>query len=137
MDDSSASCASDDSLFSRFIYSHTSPISSTDVPGEDSGETTVAKEGSDSRSPSEGVDDDSTFDTLFDQYVRSPSPSPRPSPNDASSELSGATLINAEPDQPRGSAEPDAEPLKSPEDMPETEVARDQEDTCRWDFLFT
>jgi hypothetical protein len=50
---------------------------------------------SDFRGPSGYVDDDSNFNTLFDQYLRSPSPSPPPSssPTDATSELSGITLL--------------------------------------------
>jgi hypothetical protein len=74
--------------------------------------------------------DDIDEDTLFDQYLRSPSPSPPPSPDDAASELSRATLIDAERDQSCGSTEPSTATLKSPapEDAPESEIARDQDD---------
>jgi hypothetical protein len=77
--------------------------------------------------------EDNHDNTLFDQYLRSPSPSPPPSPDDAASELSGVTLIDAERHQSRGSLELYTETLKSPapEDVPKSEVARDQEDAYR------
>jgi hypothetical protein len=65
--------------------------------------------------------------TLFDQYLRSPSPTPPP--HSASSELSGGTLVDVEC-MSRGSAEPHTEPTGSlaPEDVAENEAApRDQE----------
>ncbi|KIW99637.1 uncharacterized protein Z518_11050 [Rhinocladiella mackenziei CBS 650.93] len=87
-------------------------------------------------------DGDSNLDTLFDQYLRSPSLSPPPLPppspprlsdDDATSELSGATLIHAERDQSHSGAEIDTETLKSPvpEDVSKKEGARDEEDTCQ------
>jgi hypothetical protein len=80
----------------------------------------------------EGFDDDSSLDTLFDQYLRSPSPSPPPSPDDAASESSGATLIGADRDQSRGSEGPYTETLKGrgPKSASESEGVLDQEDTC-------
>jgi hypothetical protein len=65
--------------------------------------------------------------TLFDQYLRSPSPTPPT--HSASSELSGGTLVDVEC-MSRGSAEPHTEPTGSlaPEDVAENEAApRDQE----------
>jgi hypothetical protein len=80
----------------------------------------------------ESFDDDSSLDTLFDQYLRSPSPSPPPSPDDAASESSGATLIGAERDQSRGSEGPYTETLKGrgPKSASEREGVPDQEGTC-------
>lgn len=77
--------------------------------------------------------EDDHDDTLFDQYLRSPSPLPPPSPDDAASDLSRVTLIDTERHQSRGSLELYTETLTSltPEDVSETEVARDQEDPCR------
>ena len=57
----------------------------------------------DSLKPEKGDDD-----TLFDQYLRSPSASPSPSPQSASSAMSGATLVDVKPTQSRGSVEPHA-----------------------------
>lgn len=76
--------------------------------------------------------EDNHNDTLFDQYLRSPSPSPPLSPDDSASELSGVTLIDAERHQSRGSLELYTETLESPapEGVSETEVARNQEDPC-------
>jgi hypothetical protein len=69
-------------------------------------------------------------DTLFDQYLRSPSPSPPPSPDDAASELSGVTLIDAERHQSRGSLELCTETLKSP--APESVCVKETESQfCR------
>jgi hypothetical protein len=53
-------------------------------------------------------------DTMFDQYLRSPSPSPPPSPDGAASKLSGATLINAGRDSSCGSPELYMETSRSP-----------------------
>ena len=81
--------------------------------------------------------EDVNDDTLFDQYLRSPSPSlsPTPSVDDAASELSGATLIDAGRDQSCGSLDvyTDTETLKSPppDDPLESEVTQDREDRCR------
>jgi hypothetical protein len=75
------------------------------------------------------VDDD----TMFDQYLRSPSPSPPPSLDRAASELSGATLIDTGRDPSRGSPELYTETLRSSalEMAPEIEMARDQDNPCR------
>ncbi len=69
-------------------------------------------------------DDGSDLDTLFDQFLRSSSPSL--SPDDATSELSGATMIDTKRGQSRDSAESYTETLKSPfpEDVSERESSR-------------
>ncbi|KIW99701.1 uncharacterized protein Z518_11114 [Rhinocladiella mackenziei CBS 650.93] len=82
--------------------------------------------------------DNSNLDVIFDQYLRSPSLSPPPSPpgsseDGATSESSGATLIHAERDLPRGGAELHTETVKSPvleevsDDVSRREGARDEE----------
>jgi hypothetical protein len=74
-------------------------------------------------------DDSSNLDPLFDQYLRSPSPSPPPSPDDGASELSGATLIDAERDESRITQQ--YKESLALEDAPEGQVARDQVGPCR------
>ena len=72
--------------------------------------------------------EDNHNDTLFDQYLRSPSPSPLLSPDDSASELSGVTLIDAECHQSRGRQE--TLKISALEGMSETKVARNQEYPC-------
>jgi hypothetical protein len=109
MDDDPTSCASDNNLFSPFIRSRSSSVSSASVPGAYGRGATAAKEDPDSRSPSEDVDNDSGLDMLFDQFLRSPSPAPLSS-DDMGSEFSGTTLIHGGHDELRGSTDP----LESP-----------------------
>jgi hypothetical protein len=72
---------------------------------------------------------------MFDQYLRSPSLSPVPSPHDTTSELSVATLVEAEHDQRVSSADlstdtPRFEPLSPiPEPLPKKEQLEYLQDT--------
>ena len=109
MDDGPASCASDNNLFSPFIRSRSSSVSSASAPGAYGRGATAAKEDPDPRSPSEDVDNDSGLEMLFDQFLRSPSPVPL-SPDDTGGEFGGTTLVNGGHDESRGSTEP----LESP-----------------------
>ncbi|MCJ1474750.1 hypothetical protein MMC13_003410 [Lambiella insularis] len=78
-------------------------------------------------------DDGSTWnDVDFNQFLYSPSPSPSPSsPEHVPSKLSGATLIDAEPDQSRGRVDRFTETFETSEtstleDAPNGEEARDR-----------
>jgi len=97
MDETSTSRARDDRLFSQFLPAGSSPISSASVSEAYSGETISVSNISDLRSPLDDADGDSNLETLFNQYLRSPStsPPPSPSPTDATSQLSGITLNDA------------------------------------------
>ena len=74
------------------------------IPGAYGNEAAAAKEGSDPKKPSDDVDDNSSFDTLFDQFLCSPSPVR--SPDSTSSELNETTLVNSERNHSRISTEP-------------------------------
>jgi hypothetical protein len=125
VDDDLTSCASDNRLFSQFLPTRSSSISSTSVPSAYGVETISARDISDFRGPSEDADDDLNLNTLFDQYLRlsSPSPSPSLSPKDVISDLSGITPTNVEGDRSRDPIEPFTEIYNSPapEDMRESE----------------
>lgn len=101
-----------------------------------------AKQVSDFMAPSEDIEDCSSVDALFGQYLRSPSPSPSPSPSllpslstayssspsDTASEMSGAILIDGALDPTRSSEKSNTGPLRvsGTEDTPEKEVVQDQ-----------
>jgi hypothetical protein len=78
---SSASYLGGDSLFSCPIRSPSPSLSSNGLPELCSGnETTVRKKISNLEAALDVVDDNSNFETLFDQYIRSRSSSPPTSP---------------------------------------------------------
>lgn len=127
MDDGPTSCASDDDLFSPFIRSGSSSVSSASVPGAYGRGATAAKEDPDPRSPPGDVDNDSGLDMLFDQFLRSPSPDLL-SPDDTGNELGGTTLVNGGHNQSHAGTQP----LKSPatENLTEGKAALCQEGVC-------
>src|SRR6201999_635905 len=130
--DSSNPCASDDHLFPQFLSASSSPILSACVTGAYDGESISAEKISDLRSPSPDVEDDLNFDTLFDQYLRSPSPPPCSTPGDASSELTRTTLAASEPDRSCDRAGPSMETFikPAPEDVQQGEGVRDEAENC-------
>ena len=94
--------------FSPFIRSRSSSISSTDVPSANNNEAAAAKAGSNSSNLSDHVDDNSGFDMLFDQFLRSPSPVFLP--DSTGSEISEGTLVDTERNQPVVITEPSKSP---------------------------
>lgn len=71
-------------------------MSSATIPSAVDGGTVSTKKISDFRRDPADTDDDFNLDTLFDQYLRSPSPSLALSPRDAINESSGITLTGTE-----------------------------------------
>ena len=112
--------------FSPFIRSRSSSVSSTDVPGANSSEAAAANKGSDPRNSSDDADDNLGFDTLFDQFLRSPSPVR--SPDSTGSDFSETTLVDTERDQSIVTAEPSKSPTEAPI---EGEAVLGQKSLCR------
>jgi hypothetical protein len=71
-------------------------ISSASIPSADDGETVSTKDISDFRLDPADTDDNFNLDTLFNQYLRSPSPPLASLPTGAINESSGITLTDAE-----------------------------------------
>ncbi|OQV10984.1 hypothetical protein CLAIMM_14897 [Cladophialophora immunda] len=125
LSDSSNLCASDCHLFPRLFSASSSPILSASVTGAYDDETRSAEKIPDFGHSLPEVDD-LNFDTLFDQYLRSPSPPVPSSPKDATSELSKITLNALEPARSCDPAGPLTETLinPGPEDVQQREGGR-------------
>ena len=109
------------------IRSRSSSIASTDVPSANSSEAAAAKAGSDPSNSSDHVDDNSGFDMLFDQFLRSPSPVF--SPDSTGSKISQGTLVDIERNQPVVITEPSKSPPT--EAAKEGEAVVGQKGLCR------
>ncbi|OAP55790.1 hypothetical protein AYL99_09942 [Fonsecaea erecta] len=128
-----------DGVFSPLKKSRSSSISSRSGSHTYCGEEKGLGRIWEPTSPSDVLDNDSNFDTLFDQYIRplspSPSPAPKPAPsspplNDAVSNLSGSTIVDGPLDPIRGNADSHPKQLDSStiEDIPGRACARDRGD---------
>lgn len=107
---------------------------STDLEGDQISSCCTTVDSLISSHKSAETEDNTDWDIMFDQYLRSPSLSPVPSPHDTASQLSGATLIEAKRNRRAGIADlsMDTSGLELvgpiPEPLPEKPQFEDQQD---------